>query len=454
MKMAESTTKPEVEKIEPTKTNDPVSKKVLSEKNKIYITIAAFLGISIIITILAIVFTLLYGKKGSNKILINTDNTVVSETSIVTSTISTTGPVTPTVAPTTASTDLPSFTTTSNLTSYNIFYNKDNGIYGYNITSGSSVKIIDNASLNFNLGNNKLVIEQYYSTSDYTYTNKYYLANLTTQNMSLITNYLSDYRSKSGWVPGFYSESSYLVEEETHIGDPYVGTSKNYKIVENNITTDLGVIGYLAQRGISYQSDSIRYLLSPDGNNFIISNILVNDEYTAEIRPIFIINKNTKTILTIDDAKMPLWLDSTHVLYQALADNRLYVFNITSGTSSIYTDFTANMSDKYGLHKSGNKFVYWKDDNATYIYDITTNAETLLIPDATDARFYNDNYLVYSKIVADEDRILRIKTDNLWLYNLSTNSEVQIADNVFISSELVISTDRGSYICESANCLD
>jgi len=57
--------------------------------------------------------------------------------------------------------------------------------------------------------------------------------------------------------------------------------------------------------------------------------------------------------------------------------------------------FTADMSDKYGLHINGNKLIYWKADHAVYLYDTTTATETKLLTDASDARWYDSNTIIF-----------------------------------------------------------
>jgi len=42
---------------------------------------------------------------------------------------------------------------------------------------------------------------------------------------------------------------------------------------------------------------------------------MVNAGFTDSINKIFIVNKDTNAIQTIDNAKTAIWIDSTHVLY-------------------------------------------------------------------------------------------------------------------------------------------
>jgi len=59
----------------------PVSKKSgLSQKTKIYIAIAIFLALSLIITVAAITYVLLYVKNNDANIIIKTDNNAITTT--------------------------------------------------------------------------------------------------------------------------------------------------------------------------------------------------------------------------------------------------------------------------------------------------------------------------------------------------------------------------------------
>jgi len=417
----------------------------MSMKTKVYLIAAIILVVIITVIALAYIFYVLNLKPN-----IKTDNNILVSPTVESSLAIPTSSITPTPKQTVIKVDAPVFQTNINLSEYNIFYDKEDGIYAYNVTTKQSIKIINDAMVNFYLGGNKIIIKQYYSDSNYsTDSDVYYLVDLSTHTIVHIKTLSGDVLSTYyRWV-GFFDESNLIITRDNIIK---TGDYTEYLLLENNSATiELGPIGIIYGRGAFYSGDSSRFILSPDGKNYIYTlGFLVKSDSTEETKSIFVINKDTKSYLTIENAKMPLWIDSANILYQSIDDNKLHVFNITNSTSSNYTKMAVDMSDKFGLHMNGNKFIYWKADQKAYLYDTVTHIETKILDKATEANFYNSDLIIYSKLVTDLETPGGVNANNLWLYNITNGTEVQVND----SNTYIMKTDRGIYYCESILCAD
>jgi len=420
------------------------------KNSKFFSVLIGFLILAIILTVGAIAYMLIY-KKSITTLFLNTDNTSnIEPTSLSDSSLTAYDSISPTLLA--LSSNPTTMLATINPSQYEIYYRTDNGIYAYSIKSNNSVQIFDSNDSGFMypLGGNYFALDQFSGGSnDSASVDDIYVFNLLTGASTHLKS-INDTTDTFYYILNFFNQNdmALIKEVDTPDGGGYTNVRTAQISLSGNAYQQVGSVIAQPERGAGYAGDSQRSLVSPDGNNLAFN-------LSADTSTLYLMNLGTKSMKSITNANMPIWLDNTTLIYQSLTDKRLYEYSLLTSSSTLYNSFTMSMNDVYGLRLLNRTFVYWRSNGNVYTFDLDSQRETAIISNATDAHWVNANYITYSALSPCVDSTTVSCTsmylaDNVWVYNVNTGAKVKVAS----TSNYSVLNDRGVYSCEDITCSD
>jgi hypothetical protein len=379
----------------------------------IYIAIAVFLGISLLITIGAIIFVLVARNSDTKK----NGNDVNTPT--ITTVATTTNAVNPTVEV--------------------IYYLKSDGIYEFNLKTNTNAILLDKDDILTIYQIDNTTLGYAYSESSNRIVATFDLSTKTSKVLKTIDNESADYIL---WYSA--NKFSYLTYENDNTRKLYYVNGDN--VLEQNLT------GVSPQRGGSFAQDSNRAVVSPDNTKAMIQPVLLNNNKTDDYVGIQIYNTTDNSFQILEYANMGNWISDSEILYKDTKENKLYVYNVNTKTKIKYNEFSLSVGSIFGLHKQGNKLTYWRSDGVIYSYDLMNKTEKDEVLNATETVFLDNNRILYRPLpncppysVNDECNLI------VKIHDLTKSTDVQI-DRDIISYTFI--GHKGYYYCESSECGD
>jgi len=151
------------------------------------------------------------------------------------------------------------------------------------------------------------------------------------------------------------------------------------------------------QRGLYYETDSLRFMLSPNKKMILLTipNKSMSYYDKTYVFDLFGVEK-----LSLENASSVEWVDDSFLVYTSTEDGNLYKINIVTKVKELLLNTSNN--PVYGIRHRNSRLIYWRpseNENAViYLFDLKSKTEKRLTGYATEAEWLNDNEIYFSKV--------------------------------------------------------